>query len=314
MIGYSLKRMLSAVPVLLGISIIAFILGVLTPGDPARMALERDGVSEVTAEAVEAKREELGLNDPVPVQYGRWLLGGLRGDLGTSYSDNTSVSGELLRRLPVTLKLTGCSLLLVVVFGITGGIVAAACSGRAADTGFKLLTNLLLSFPSFWLAILLIMIFAENLKVLPTSGMGTWKHWVLPAVTLSGANIAMTQRLMRSSLLTEFGKQYMLAANAKGNRKWYVLFAHAVPNAIIPVITLIGNYVGGILGGSFIIENIFSLPGIGSYALSAIHSRDYPVIQGYVMVTGCTFVLISLAVDLLCAALNPKMRLGGKMI
>ena len=119
--------MLSAVPVLLGISIIAFILGVLTPGDPARMALERDGVSEVTAEAVEAKREELGLNDPVPVQYGRWLLGVLRGDLGTSYSDNTSVSGELLRRLPVTLKLTGCSLLLVVVFGITGGIVAAAC-------------------------------------------------------------------------------------------------------------------------------------------------------------------------------------------
>ena len=144
--------------------------------------------------------------------------------------------------------------------------------------------------------------------------MGTWKHWVLPAVTLSGANIAMTQRLMRSSLLTEFGKQYMLAANAKGNRKWYVLFAHAVPNAIIPVITLIGNYVGGIVGGSFIIENIFSLPGIGSYALSAIHSRDYPVIQGYVLVTGCTFVLISLAVDLLCAALNPKMRLGGKMI
>lgn len=179
MIGYSLKRMLSAVPVLLGISIIAFILGVLTPGDPARMALERDGVSEVTAEAVEAKREELGLNDPVPVQYGRWLLGVLRGDLGTSYSDNTSVSGELLRRLPVTLKLTGCSLLLVVVFGITGGIVAAACSGRAADTGFKLLTNLLLSFPSFWLAILLIMIFAENLKVLPTSGMDTWKHWAL---------------------------------------------------------------------------------------------------------------------------------------
>ena len=106
----------------------------------------------------------------------------------------------------------------------------------------------------------------------------------------------------------------LLAANAKGNRKWYVLFAHAVPNAIIPVITLIGNYVGGILGGSFIIENIFSLPGIGSYALSAIHSRDYPVIQGYVLVTGCTFVLISLAVDLLCAALNPKMRLGGKMI
>lgn len=271
-------------------------------------------MSEVTAEAVEAKREELGLNDPVPVQYGRWLLGVLRGDLGTSYSDNTSVSGELLRRLPVTLKLTGCSLLLVVVFGITGGIVAAACSGRAADTGFKLLTNLLLSFPSFWLAILLIMIFAENLKVLPTSGMGTWKHWVLPAVTLSGANIAMTQRLMRSSLLTEFGKQYMLAANAKGNQKWYVLFAHAVPNAIIPVITLIGNYVGGILGGSFIIEIFSPFRELEATPFLPSIPEIIPVIQGYVLVTGCTFVLISLAVDLLCAALNPKMRLGGKMV
>lgn len=175
----------------------------------------------------------------------------LRGDLGTSYSDNTSVSGELLRRLPVTLKLIRMFPASGGGFGITGGIVAAACSGRAADTGFKLLTNLLLSFPSFWLAILLIMIFAENLKVLPTSGMGTWKHWVLPAVTLSGANIAMTQRLMRSSLLTEFGKQYMLAAKAKGNRKWYVLSPMQCPMAIIPVITLIGNYVGGILGGSF---------------------------------------------------------------
>ncbi len=314
MIRYSIKRVASAIPVLLGISIIAFALGLLTPGDPARMALDRDGVSEVTQEMLEAKREELGLNDPGVVQYGRWLANVLHGDFGTSYSDHTSVSGELLRRLPVTLQLTFSSVLLVIVFGIAGGILAAAYAGKALDTGLKILTNLMLSFPSFWMAILLIIIFAENLKMLPTSGVGSIRHLILPSVTLAGANIAMTQRLMRSSMLTEFGKQYMLAANAKGIRKWQVLFAHAFPNAVIPVITLIGNYIGGILGGSFIVENIFSLPGIGSYALAAIHARDYPVIQGYVLVTGATFVIISLAVDLVCAWINPKMRLGGKNV
>lgn len=313
MIRYIIKRIVSAVPVLLGISIIAFTLGLLTPGDPARMALDRDGVSEVTQELLEAKREELGLNDPGPVQYARWLLNVLHGDFGTSYSDNTSVSGELLRRLPVTLKLTFSSLILVIVIGMIGGILAAAHAGKALDTCLKVLTNLMLSFPSFWMAILLIIVFSENLKLLPSSGMGSWRHMILPSVTLASANIAMTQRLMRSSMLTEFGKQYMLAANAKGIQKWKVLFAHAFPNAVIPVITLVGNYVGGVLGGSFIIENIFSLPGIGSYVLAAIHARDYPVIQGYVLVTGITFVTISILVDLICAWINPKMRLGGKM-
>ena len=172
----------------------------------------------------------------------------------------------------------------------------------------------MLSFPSFWLAIILIIIFAENLKILPTSGVGGLRYMVLPSVTLAAANIGMTIRLMRSSMLTEFGKQYMLAANAKGIGKVRALLAHAFPNAVVPVITLIGNYAGGILGGSFIIENIFSLPGIGSYVLSAIHSRDYPVIQGYVLVMGFTYVVISLIIDLLCALAQPKIRLGGKSL
>lgn len=312
MIRYCVQRLLSAIPVLIGISLIAFILGLLTPGDPAMMALSRDGMSEVTPEMLEAKREELGLNDSVPVQYGRWLCNALKGDLGTSYSDNTQVSGELLRRLPVTLQLSACSLILVIVLGIAGGILSAAEAGKAVDSVMKILTNLMLSFPSFWLAIILIIIFAENLKILPTSGVGGLRHMILPSATLAAANIGMTIRLMRSSMLTEFGKQYMLAANAKGIRKIQVLFAHAFPNAVVPVITLIGNYAGGILGGSFIIENIFSLPGIGSYVLAAIHARDYPVIQGYVLVMGATYVAVSLIIDLLCAWVQPKIRLGGK--
>ena len=314
MIRYCVQRLLSAIPVLIGISLIAFILGLLTPGDPAMMALSRDGMSEVTTEMIEAKREELGLNDYFPVQYGRWLFNALQGDLGRSYSDNTQVSGELLRRLPVTLQLSACSLILVIIFGIAGGILSAAEAGKAVDSMMKVLTNLMLSFPSFWLAIILIIIFAENLKILPTSGVGGLRYMVLPSVTLAAANIGMTIRLMRSSMLTEFGKQYMLAANAKGIGKVRALLAHAFPNAVVPVITLIGNYAGGILGGSFIIENIFSLPGIGSYVLSAIHSRDYPVIQGYVLVMGFTYVVISLIIDLLCALAQPKIRLGGKSL
>ena len=314
MIRYCVQRLLSAIPVLIGISLIAFILGLLTSGDPAMMALSRDGMSEVTTEMIEAKREELGLNDSFPVQYGRWLFNALQGDLGRSYSDNTQVSGELLRRLPVTLQLSACSLILVIIFGIAGGILSAAEAGKAVDSMMKVLTNLMLSFPSFWLAIILIIIFAENLKILPTSGVGGLRYMVLPSVTLAAANIGMTIRLMRSSMLTEFGKQYMLAANAKGIGKVRALLAHAFPNAVVPVITLIGNYAGGILGGSFIIENIFSLPGIGSYVLSAIHSRDYPVIQGYVLVMGFTYVVISLIIDLLCALAQPKIRLGGKSL
>ncbi len=314
MIRYIIKRAASAVPVLLGISVIAFALGLLTPGDPARMALDRDGMSEITQEMLDAKREELGLNDPAPVQYGRWLWRVMHGDFGTSYSDHVSVGGELLRRLPVTLQLTFCSVLLVIVFGISGGILAAAHAGKTLDNILKVLTNLMLSFPSFWMAILLVIVFAENLKILPTSGAGSVRHLILPSAALASVNIAMTQRLMRSSMLTEFGKQYVLVANAKGIRRWQVLFAHAFPNAVIPVVTMIGNYIGGILGGSFIIENVFSLPGIGSYALAAIHARDYPVIQGYVLVTGTTFVAVSLLVDLVCAGINPRMRLGGKML
>lgn len=307
---FVIRRCLSVIPVLIGISLLAFGLGLITPGDPAAMALSRDGVSEVTEELLEAKREELGLNDPGPVQYLRWAKRALCGDLGRSYSDNTQVGGELLRRLPVTLRLSFYALFLVALFGILSGIFAAAFVNRPPDHFLKFLMNLIMAIPSFWLAIVLVILFGEKLKLLPTNGMGSFQHMILPSVTLASANIAMTQRLMRSSMLSEFGKQYMLAADAKGIKKIRLLLFHAFPNAVLPVITMLGNYLGGILGGSVIIENMFSLPGVGSYVLDAIHARDYPVIQGYVLFTGVIYAAVSLAVDLLCAWLNPKIRLG----
>ncbi len=311
MLKFVVKRCVSVVPILMGVSLLAFGLGLLTPGDPAAMALSRDGVSEVTPELLEAKREELGLNDSGFVQYIRWARKAVCGDLGRSYSDNTQVSGEFMRRLPVTLQLAFCSLFLVGIFGTLLGVFSAAFVNRIPDHSMKFFTNLLMAIPSFWLAILLIIIFGEKLKILPTNGVGGFCYLILPSVSLASANIAMTQRLMRSSMLTEFGKQYMLAADAKGIKKSWLLFNHAFPNALLPVVTMLGNYLGGILGGSVIIENLFSLPGIGSYVLDAIHARDYPVIQGYVLFTGLIYTVVSLAVDLICAWLNPKIRLGG---
>lgn len=309
---YVLRRCLSVIPVLIGISVLAFGLGLITPGDPAMMALSRDGVSEVTEELLEAKREELGLNDSGAVQYFRWAKRALRGDLGRSYSDNTQVSRELLRRLPVTLRLSFGAFFLVALFGISLGTFSAAFVNRLPDNLMKFLMNLLMAIPSFWLAIVLVILFGEKWKLLPTNGVGSLKHMILPSVTLAGANIAMTQRLMRSSVLTEFGKQYMLAADAKGIKRVRLLLFHAFPNAVLPVITMLGNYLGGILGGSVIIENMFSLPGVGSYVLDAIHARDYPVIQGYVLFTGVVYAVVSLSVDLLCAWVDPKIRLGEK--
>lgn len=308
MLRYIGKRLLSMIPVVLGISLIAFSLGLMTPGDPAVMALGRDGVSEITPGLLETKREELGLNQPGAVQYLNWAGKVLTGNLGNSYSTNTSVSGELLRRLPVTLTLTGYTMLLVCIFGVFAGVVSAAFVNRAPDIVIKLVTNLMMAFPAFWLAVVLIIVFGEYLKVLPTNGVGGIRHMILPSVTLASANIAMTGRLMRSSMLEEFGKQYMLAADAKGITRFRVLVCHAFPNAILPVITLLGNYLGGIISGSAIVETIFSLPGIGSFVLEAIHARDYPVIQGYVLFTGIMYVMIFLVTDLLCAWLNPKLK------
>ncbi|GAU76494.1 ABC transporter permease [Fusibacter sp. 3D3] len=311
MIKYILKRILSIVPVLIGISIIAFALGLLTPGDPASMALGLDGVSEITPELLLLKQQELGLDQSPIIQYINWASKALQGDLGYSYMDDASVTGELLRRLPVTLKLAGYALVWIVLFGILSGLCSAAYVNRFQDNMTKLITNVMLSFPAFWLGILLIIIFGETLKILPTSGYGGLKYMILPSMTLACADIAMTSRLTRSSLLTEFGKQYMLAADAKGISRFKVIFSHALPNAITPIIVLIGNFMGGILGGSVIVENIFALPGIGSLVLNAIHNRDYPMIQGYVIFSGLVYVFITLMIDLICAGLNPKMRSGG---
>ena len=309
--GYIARRLLSLALVLLGISLIAFVLGVISPGDPAEIALSKSGMTSPAPEQVAAMRAELGLDDPLPTQYLRWLGGVLHGDLGTSYNNGRPVLGELSRRLPFTLKLGAYAVLFACLVGFSLGIASAMFHDRWPDRLIRGFVNIVLSVPAFWLALLMILLFAEMLGWLPTSGVGNSRHMLMPAIVLSSATAASLVRLLRASLIAEMGKQYFLAASARGFGRWALLLRTALPSAILPTITMVGNYIGGILGGSAVVETLFAPPGIGSYAIDAIGYRDYPALQGYVLLTGLVFVLISLAVDILCALLDPRIRLGG---
>ncbi|WP_293545526.1 ABC transporter permease [Phascolarctobacterium sp.] len=296
----------------MGISLLAFILGVLSPGDPAEFVLNQDGLYAPTEEQIAAMRTELGLDKPLWLRYGLWLLGVLQGDLGTSYITGRDIAAEIMQRLPVTLELAVLALIMAGVGGIFLGSVCAVYRGSFFDNFVKSLTNIMLSIPGFWLALVLILVFSEQLRWLPTSGTGSLKYFLLPAFVLAFATLATVCRFMRGALLTEFGRQYFLLAKARGISKVNLLTRYALPNAIIPVIALLGNYFASVLGGSVIAESIFAIPGISSMALEAIRYRDYPVLQAYVLVSGCTLILVMVAVDLLIAYLNPKVKLGER--
>ena len=306
------RRLLMLIHVLIGISLAAFLLGRIAPGDPVDDALFRIGIEFPTEADRAAMRAELGLDRPLPEQYLRWLGDALRGDLGESYTDGRDIARELMRRLPITLKVSLAAMVSAILFGVGGGVLMAACRGTWVDAVLKALSTLLLSVPGFWLALFLITVFAEWLHLLPTSGLdrGIFSL-ILPAVALSAANVGSTSRFTRGNILAQMGEQYIVVANAKGISQKAVMLGHAFRNSLVPIVTLIGNYFGGILGGSTIIENIFAIPGLGTYVLSAINNRDYPVIQGYVLLTGATFVLITLAIDLLYILVNPKIRVQG---
>ncbi|MFQ9522527.1 MAG: ABC transporter permease [Phascolarctobacterium faecium] len=297
---------------MLGISLLAFILGVLSPGDPAEFVLNQDGLYAPSEEQLEAMREELGLNKPLWLRYGLWLMGVLQGDLGSSYITGRDIAAEIAQRLPVTLELAVLALLMAGVGGIFLGSICAVYRGSFFDNFVKNLTHVMLSIPGFWLALILILIFSEQLRWLPTSGTGSLKYFLLPAFVLAFATMSTVCRFMRGALLTEFGRQYFLVAKVRGINKFNLLTRYALPNAIIPVIALLGNYFASVLGGSVIAESIFAIPGISSMALEAIRYRDYPVLQAYVLVSGCTLILVMVTVDLLIAYLNPKVKLGER--
>lgn len=310
MLKYVFIRLLSAVPILLGISILAFALGVLSPGDPAEFALNQNGFDMPTAEQIANMRQELGLNRSLLTQYFDWLANVLQGNLGTSYIHGRNIAEEIMHRLPITMLLACLSLLVAGIGGIGLGTLCAIYQDSWLDNTVKNISNVMLSIPGFWLALVLILLFSEKLRLLPTSGSASLVHFILPAIVLSFATMGTVCRFMRGVLLAEFGKQYFLVARVRGLSKFKQIFVYALPNAIIPVLALLGNYFAGVLGGSVIVENIFAIPGISSMALEAIRFRDYPVLQAYVLISGWILVFVTIAVDILICYLNPKVKLG----
>lgn len=310
-IKYLGKRIVSLVIVLFGISLVAFFLGTASPGDPAEEVLRRNGVELPTEQQLEDMREELGFNRPWIERYLNWLENALHGNLGTSFFDRRDVGDEIARRLPMTLRLSFLAMAMTICMGIGTGIFMALNRNKITDKVLRGVSILLLSVPGFWLALFLILIFSEKLRLLPTSGYSGWQSLLMPAFVLSSSTIGVTARLTRGSLLKELGEQYILVANSKGMTDRKVIIKHALQNSLIPIITVLGNYFGGILGGSAIIESVFALPGLGSYVLSAIEGRDYFVVQGYVLFSGCIYVLVTLLIDLLYLFINPKIRQGA---
>jgi peptide/nickel transport system permease protein len=307
MTRYIIKRLLFMVPVLLGVTLLVFLIFHLTPGDPARVLLGEMGQG-ASPEAVAALRHQLGLDRPWYIQYGDFLWKAIQGDFGRSFRGDRPVLPELLARFPVTLQLTLSALGLAALTGIPLGILAAVKRHTWVDHAVMVVALLGVSLPSFWFGIMLMQLFALKFKLLPPSGTGTWQHMILPAVTVALSSVAFIARMTRSTLLDQLREDYVRTARSKGLQERAVVFRHALKNAFIPVLTTLGLQFGNLLGGSVVTESIFSLPGLGRLAVEAIKGRDLPSIQGSVLWVALVFSLVNLAVDLGYAALDPRIR------
>ena len=312
---YLINRFLSTIPVLIGTSLFTFLLVRLVPCDPIQIMLG----PEVQGNAREEITRLYGLDRPWPVQYIEWIFNVLRGDLGDSIRTSLPVTESILQRLPATLELTLLALIIGLLIGIPLAIIAAQHRGRLADGLFSVVVLIGISMPGFWLATLLVLVFALNLRWLPSIGFvplienpaENLRRMILPALSLGVGFGATTMRFTRSSLLEVFNQDYVRTARAKGLREHAVIYRHALKNALIPVVTVTGIQVGRLLGGAVIIEQIFALPGIGRYIFDAISQRDYPVIQGTVLFFTIVFILINLFVDVLYGVIDPRIKVAG---
>ncbi|MBQ9612040.1 MAG: ABC transporter permease [Lachnospiraceae bacterium] len=312
MLKYILKRILLMIPVILGVVILVFTLMQLTPGDPAQVILG----PTATSEQINELRNEMGLNDPYIVQLGRYLYQVfLKGDFGTSYISNISITTELMQRFPKTLIFAVAGMVLSLGIGIPLGVNAAVKQNSLADYGSMTLALIGTSMPGFWFALVLILLFSAKLGWLPAYGTGGLKYWILPIASTAFAGITTMARQVRSGMLEVINSDYITMAKSKGVSKKNVIYRHALPNALIPVITVAGMSFGSSLGGTLIAETIFSIPGVGVYIVNAVNNRDYPVVQGGVILLAVAFSLIMLACDLLMAAIDPRIKAqitGGK--
>jgi peptide/nickel transport system permease protein len=291
-------------PIFLGISFFVFFMLHMTPGDPARLMLG----DAATEESVQEMRREMGLNDPFFMQYGRYIRNAARGDIGKSYITKSAVAHEVLQAFPATLKLSLFAISIAILIGIPLGILSAIHQYSLLDNfamGFALIG---ISMPVFWLGLLLILLFCVYLGWFPASGFDTLRQMVLPAVTLSTPSLAIISRISRSGMLEVVRQDYIRTARAKGQVEWRVIWNHALGNALIPIVTIVGLQFGGLLEGAVVTEAVFAVPGIGSLLVEAIKTRDYPMVLGGVLFIGIVFSLVNLVVDILYAFIDPRIK------
>jgi peptide/nickel transport system permease protein len=303
---FLVRRLVLAIPVLLGVATLVFSLVHLIPGDPVQAMLG----DTASPESVIELRGRLGLNRPLHVQYAAFLMGVARGDLGVSLRTNERVSSAIAARLPATVELALAAMLVAVVIAIPTGIVAAVRSGTGVDHAATTLALVGLSMPTFWLGPLLGLVFSVELGWLPVSGRGTVAHLVLPAITLGLPFAAVLARMTRASLMDELGEVYVTAARARGLSEARILLKHAFRNSLIPIVTVLGLQVGGVLTGAVITETIFAWPGVGRLLIQSIGFRDYPLVQGCILLIAVTYVSVNLLTDMAYAFLDPRIRLS----
>lgn len=304
MLRYLTKRLLLAVPVLVGVSIVVFTMIRLIPGDPALLMAGQAATEEV----VRHIRQSLGLDRPIVVQYAYFVRNIARGDLGRSLFNGAAVTEELGQRFPRTARLALAAILVALLIGVPAGILSATRHLSWVDSFFMVLALAGVSMPVFWLGLNLILIFAVRLQWLPAIGHETWKHLILPAFTLGAASAAIIARMTRSAMLEVLRNDYVRTARAKGVAEPSVISRHALRNALIPVVTVVGLQFGTLLSGAVLTESVFAWPGVGRLLVDAVLARDYPVIQGAVLLIATMFVLLNVVVDMAYAVLDPRIR------
>ncbi len=303
---FILKRLAQIIPVTLGVTLVVFLIMQMIPGDPA-IILAGEGASQ---ETVNELRENLGLNKPLAIQYTDYIKNLLQGDMGHSLKNNQPVFEEITARLPITIELAFYSILITIVLGLIAGIISAIRPYSFMDVGLMIVALLGISLPSFWLGILLMYVFAVQLHWLPVAGWESAKHIILPAVTLGAGGAAIVARMTRSSMLEVVHQDYIRTAKAKGLKGYIIILKHALRNALIPVITVVGLQFGSLLGGTVLVESVFAVNGLGRMIVDAIRTRDIPIVQGGVLVASLIFVFINLFVDILYRIFNKRMDLN----
>jgi peptide/nickel transport system permease protein/oligopeptide transport system permease protein len=301
---YVARRLVAAVPTLLGVSIVVFMMVRLLPGDPARIVA---GLLASEAD-VENIRHQLGLDQPAPVQYAEFLVRLSHFDLGTSVRTGQPVLSEILARLPWTIELAATSIALATAVGVAAGVVAALYHNQRLDTIISALMLFGISMPVYWFGLMLIAVFAIKLQWLPAAGSQDPGAWILPTITLAAFSVALIARMTRSTMLEVLRADYVRTARAKGQLERAVVYGHALRNAMLPIVTVIGHQFGTLLGGAVLTETVFGWPGMGQLLVDALFARDYPIVQGVVLTFSVLFILVNLGVDLLYGMIDPRIQ------